>query len=249
MTKKTTDPSKKPAKTSTKRKTKSAPKINADEQQLLEEPAPVAEPNAVIPEPPDVPVEILTQDAIPEFSDVLNEEQLAQYEQILTRWSYFEITVTSPELPVFDPPQRVQPEKIAASEEVEFVYPILDYGHRMITSKQHELFSSGLSMCKLHYTIEKIIALLIQRLKDQGVTTDEEVHVRIDGSISSRRKAFESIINLEFNLVIDNFDPGAWGEKYLSIIKNQKYGYPPPSPRDVYHRTYHTSKSTPKTSS
>jgi hypothetical protein len=152
-------------------------------------------------------------------------------------WAYFEITVTSPTLPSYHPVKLVLPERTPGGEEFEFVYNISDWGNKLSTSKGSEMYSVGMSMCKMCYTIEKIIFILINRLKEQGVATDAEVQVTFDGHLLGQRKAFESIINLNYNVVVTNFDPGAWGERYLEIVKrfaDKGYGYPSEAPRDIY---------------
>lgn len=152
-------------------------------------------------------------------------------------WAYFEITVTSPTLPSYHPMKLVLPERILGGEEIEFVYNICDWGNKLSTSKGKDMYSVGMSMCKMYYTIEKIIFILINRLKEQGVATDTEVQVTFDGHLLGQRKAFESIINLNYNVVVTNFDPGAWGERYLEIVKrlaDKGYGYPSEAPRDIY---------------
>ncbi|MCX7091230.1 MAG: virulence factor [Legionellales bacterium] len=152
-------------------------------------------------------------------------------------WAYFEITVTSPILPSYNSLKLVLPEPIPGGEEKEFVYDICDWGNKLSTSKGEEMYSVGMSMCKMYYTIEKIIFILINRLKEQGVATDTEVQVAFEGHLLGQRKAFESIINLNYNVVVTNFDPGAWGERYLEIVKqlaDKGYGYPSEAPRDIY---------------
>jgi len=160
------------------------------------------------------------------------------------RWANFELYVISPVIQPIDPPLLIVPERLVDNDGLEFVYPIHDYGFKMSTSKGDEMVSSGMSMCKLFYTIEKIIFLFIERLKAGGVSTDTEVQVAFSGFALAQRKAFESIINLSYSVVVTNFEPGEWGEKYLQIIKglSQKgFGYPPGSPRDVYRHVHHSS--------
>ena len=145
--------------------------------------------------------------------------QITGVYQIWSNWAYFELSVIDPEISASDVVTIVPPETIHGSNELEFVYPIFDYGNRLSTSKASEMYSVGSSMCKLYYTIEKMIAILLARLKDSGVDSPEiESQVSFDGHQFAQRKAFESIINLNHNVVVTNFDPGAWGEKYLQII-------------------------------
>lgn len=160
--------------------------------------------------------------------------------QLWQHWADFEIKILSPSLPILNPHVIHLPELIPNSTDYEFVYPIHDHGDRLLTSKQNELFSSGKSMCKLYYTIEKMIAILVQRLEHEHVGTDQEIQVAFDGHELPQRKGFEVIINLKQNLVVTNFIPGAWGEYYLRAVKNlsdRGYGYPTQSPRDIYKRS------------
>src|SRR5690606_38835593 len=129
----------------------------------------------------------------------------------------------------------------------EFAYTIHDFGMKLSTSKAEEFLSAGKSMCKLYFTIEKMIYILIERLKSGGIDKDTEVQVAFAGHHYAQRKAFEVVINLSWNLVVTNFDPGAWGENYLQTVKrlaDKGYGYPSESPRQPYKNTYGSSGST-----
>ena len=159
---------------------------------------------------------------------------------ISQNWADFHITVVSPFIEPIHPPIIHQPEKLEETEEVEHVYAIHDYGYKLSASKSEDMFSSGLSMAKLHNTIEKMIYLLVERLKTGGVGDETEVQVAFFGHESAKRKAFESIINLTLNVVVTNFDPGEWGESYLERIKimaDKGYGYPKESPRDTFRHS------------
>jgi hypothetical protein len=99
-------------------------------------------------------------------------------------------------------------------------------------------------MCKLYYTIEKMIFLLTERLKTGGISVETEVQIAFGGHELAQRKTFESVINLPYNVVVTNFDPGVWGEKYLQTVKrlaDKGYGYPPEAPRDSYRQTPSTT--------
>jgi hypothetical protein len=165
------------------------------------------------------------------------------------RWADFHLYLTSPSFPMYRPPRLILPALIEGTEDkYEFVYPILDFGNRFSTSKGSELYSAGLSMWRLYCTIEKIIGLLIQRLQSfssesegEGgstkITEETEVQVAFAGHELAQRKGFESIINLSYNVVVTNFDPGMWGERYLQNVKRlaeKGYGYPSAAPRDFY---------------
>ncbi|HBI22423.1 MAG TPA: virulence factor, partial [Legionella sp.] len=160
--------------------------------------------------------------------------------QLSWRWADFHLFIINPTFEHLVPPILIQPETIPGTNELEFVYPIHDHGCTLSTSKGNEMYDVGLSMCKLYYTIEKIIYILVERLKGGGVDTKTEVQIAFDGHELAQRKGFESIINLNYNVVITNFDPGLWGERYLQIAKrlaDKGYGYPPESPREIYRQS------------
>lgn len=175
------------------------------------------------------------------------------------RWADFHLYITSPMAPIYKPPRMIPPALIEGTEDkYEFVYPILDFGHCFSTSKGSELYTSGLSMWKMYCTIEKIIALLVERLQALGsgeplipmppITEETEIQVAFAGHELAQRKAFESIINLSYNVVVTNFDPGTWGERYLQNVKRlaaKGYGYPTPTPRDLYKHLPHSAPSAP----
>lgn len=170
--------------------------------------------------------------------------QIEKVYQLWWRWADFHIFIITPTFDMIDPPLIIPPELIPGSAEFEFVYPIHDHGYKLSTSKGDEIFSAGLSMCKLYYTIEKMIFILVERLKAAGISVETEVQVAFDGHELAQRKTFESIINLNYNVVVTNFDPGAWGEKYLQIAKgiaDLGYGYPAESPRDNYRKKHGTT--------
>jgi len=173
--------------------------------------------------------------------DLLN--QITGVYQIWWNWAHFELTVVSPEV------ETISPCVIIPPEAQEFVYPINDYGHTLSTSKGSEMYSVGMSMCKLFYTIEKMIHILVERFKRDGITTSTEVQIAFDGHQLAQRKAFESVINLSYNVVVTNFDPGVWGERYLEIVKrlaDRGYGYPAEAPRDTYKNVNKESSTAAK---
>lgn len=186
-----------------------------------------------------------------EQRQILNDNEannyIAQVEkvyQLWWRWADFHIFIITPTIEMIVPPHIIPPEPISGSTELEFVYPIHDHGYKLSTSKGDEIFSAGLSMCKLYYTIEKMIFILVERLKAAGISVETEVQVAFDGHELAQRKTFESIINLSYNVVVTNFDPGTWGERYLQIAKgiaDSGYGYPAESPRDNYRKVHGSS--------
>ncbi|MDX2345665.1 MAG: virulence factor [Legionella sp.] len=155
------------------------------------------------------------------------------------RLADFHVYITTPTFERFQKPKLLLPEPLLEpeSKQLEFVYPILDFGDQLSTSKGEDGYAAGFSMCKLYFTIEKMVALLIDRLKEAGVDEQTEVQIALGGHEFAQRKGFESIINLKYNVVVTNFDPGTWGENYLQNVKQlseQGYGYPPEAPRDTY---------------
>jgi hypothetical protein len=175
---------------------------------------------------------ILTEDAF----DLLSPIEIVAI--LWQRLADFHIYLITPTLTRFDSPEVLLPEQLLPeSEQCEFVYPIVDLGDQLSTSKGEDGYAAGFSMCKLYSTIEKMVALLIDRLKAEGVDEKTEVQIALGGHEFAQRKGFESIINLKYNVVVTNFDPGEWGEQYLQNVKQlseQGYGYPPEAPRDSY---------------
>lgn len=168
--------------------------------------------------------------------------------QIWWHWADFHLHIVSPYIETISPPVILKPEIITGTNDMEFVYDIHDAGSRLSTSKSEDMYTAGMSMCKLYFTIEKMIHILVERLKSSGTDMETEVQVAFGGHELSQRKAFESIINLNYNVVVTNFDPGAWGEHYLQTVKriaDKGYGYPRESPREIY-RQVHSSSPTIK---
>lgn len=164
-----------------------------------------------------------------------------QVYQLWWHWADFEMYIINPSIETITPPLIIQPEVLAGTDEKEFVYPIFDYGNKLATSKALEMYTAGMSMCRLYYTIEKMIFLLLERMKSGGIDEQTEVQIAFGGHELAQRKAFESIINLSYNVVVSNFDPGVWGERYLQNVKriaDKGYGYPPESPRSNYKQSH-----------
>lgn len=175
---------------------------------------------------------------------LLTEDPISLIEKVYQLWGHwadFHLFILSPTIEIISPPLILPAERIPETGELEFVYNIHDHGYKLSTSKGEDMYSVGMSMCRMYYTIEKMIYLLIERLKSGGVGTEIEVQVAFGGHELAQRKAFESIINLNYNVVVTNFDPGAWGERYLQIVKrlaDKGYGYPAEAPRDRYRHSH-----------
>lgn len=166
-----------------------------------------------------------------------NDALTLQTQLLHSNWAYFHLVIEDPLFDRIEPPQIIKPKLIAGTGEYEFVYDIVDYGQGFLTCKAEEMLTAGQSMCKLFYTIEKIIYLFIERLKSSGTDSEGEVQVSIYGFLSALRKAFEVIINLNYNVIVTNFDPGAWGEFFLAVVKrlaDKGYGFIPGAPRTPY---------------
>ncbi|MFT4059037.1 MAG: virulence factor [Legionella sp.] len=160
--------------------------------------------------------------------------------QIWWHWADFHLYIVSPTIPIIHPPLIIKPELISGTHEYEFVYDIHDAGSKLSTSKAGDMLCAGMSMYKLYMTIEKMIFILVERLKSGGINTETEVQVAFGGHLLAQRKAFESIINLAYNVVVTNFDPGSWGERYLQIVKQnaERFGYPPEAPRAAFKQPH-----------
>lgn len=161
-------------------------------------------------------------------------------------WADFSIFIVTPTIDVISPPFIINPAPLEGTDDYEWVYPIHDFGYKMTTSKASDMFEVGMSMCRLYYTIEKMIFLLIERLKTGGISEETEVQIAFGGHELAQRKGFECVINLNFNVVVTNFEPGSWGERYLDVVKrmvDKGYGYPSQTPRDYYR---HVHGSAPK---
>jgi len=154
---------------------------------------------------------------------------------LLRRHADFHLYIMTPVIERTQEPKVIMPEKLKDSEDYEFVYPIMDFGDQFSMAKGDDGVHAGASMCKLYYTIEKVIYILSERLKAQQITDKKEVQVALGGHELAQRYGFASIINLQdLNVVVTNFDPGTWGEGYLQNVKEaseQGFGYPPKAPR------------------
>ena len=80
--------------------------------------------------------------------------------QLCWSWAHFEIVVLEPEIDTISPPLIIHPDTLADGSK-EFVYTIFDHGNKLQTSKAEDMFSAGMSMCRLYYTIEKMIFSIV----------------------------------------------------------------------------------------
>jgi hypothetical protein len=175
--------------------------------------------------------------------------------------AYIEIRVEDEAFVFNEQAQIFAPQAIAENpDEKEFVYPIYDFGDRLIASKATESLFAGQSMIKMFYTIDKMISIWYEKIKQKdeeergkkGKGGTGEVKIYLDGFDLCLRKAFEVIINLSDNWVVMNYDPGEWANRYLEILQklnNQGFAYPPPAPRDYYRHGTNVKKPKPSFSS
>jgi hypothetical protein len=173
------------------------------------------------------------------LDDRTPKDNSAKILDIVRPWGEFAILVIYPILPSNPKPKLLLPEDIGDGE-TEFVYPIYDQGNTLATSKAQDIYCNN-SLCKENYTIEKMIDILYERIKQQKLEEGRSVEILFYGLEELQRKAFESLINLEFNVVVNNFEPGEWGDNYLEMIRKleeQGYGYPAKSPRKTYRNSY-----------
>ncbi len=151
--------------------------------------------------------------------------------------AFFEIRIENERFKLQEEPNIILPAPLEDdANSLEHVYPIHDYGDRLVTAKQFETEINQLSMFKMYYTIEKMISIWNQKIKEEDASSDE-LYFFLDGHLYCLRKAFEVIINLTDNWLIMDFDPGEWGNNYLATLqrlRKKDFSYPPPAPRDIY---------------
>jgi len=174
-------------------------------------------------------------------------------------WADFTVYINQPTFVKSAEPKFIMPTVDEKSGAVEPVYRIVDWGDRFTTSRGDDIGKGQRSTGKLFTTIEKMIGLMLDRIKGHddwlGVETEEEgdeeggttgtgtagpeARIAFAGHELCQRKAFESVINLKENVVVTNFDPGEWGQRHLKNIKvlaEMGYGLPPQSPRATWNR-------------
>jgi hypothetical protein len=173
------------------------------------------------------------------LGDNTPKENSANILNIVRSWGEFVMVMIYPALPAFEKPKLLLPEDLGDGE-FEFVYPIYDRGTSLATSKAQDVFCND-GLCKVNFTIEKMIDIFYQRIKQQNIDEGRSLEMLFYGLPELQRKAFESLINLEFNVVVNNFEPGEWGDNYIDMVRKmeeQGYGYPSKSPRKNYRNSY-----------
>lgn len=180
--------------------------------------------------------EVEISDSTRSAQTVSETDMLEYLEYLWMLWADFSISIISPLIDPISPPIVIPP-LVNEEGRKERVFCISDEGFRLTTSRGEEAFTLGQSMFKYFNTIEKMIKLLVERLQTGGIDKETEVRVAFFGFELGQRKAFESILNLEENVVVSNYDPGEWGDRYMKNIlelAERGYGLPPSSPRTKY---------------
>lgn len=145
-------------------------------------------------------------------------------------WADFHLFITKPFVTP-RPVKIVEPGKDPQSGLPEDVYPIYDYGDVFRTSRGQDIAKGMRVTRKYLNTVDKIIRLASQRAKEvedeTGVGEAEpERRVAFRGHEIGQRKGFISAINHDKQMVVVNFEPGEWGERYLSVLDELiKRGY------------------------
>jgi hypothetical protein len=150
-------------------------------------------------------------------------------------YANFQVMMVSPFVETIDPPVVINPAYDKETKLYENVYVILDHGYAFSTSRGEESAMGTTAMGKLFNTIQKIIRLIIQRLKEQAggdgaFNPEDEIKLALFGHELGKRKAFALAMDLEVNINIVNFDPRVWGERFIANLKNMiasGKGYPP----------------------
>ena len=174
--------------------------------------------------------------AVNNVSSIEGEDLLDYLYYIWMIWGDFELYIIEPLIEPISPPVLIPPDTLEDGF-LEYVFDIHDEGFRLSTSRGQDALSIGFNMLKFFNTIEKMIAILVERLKTGGIDKEQEVRVAFYGHELGQRKAFESILNLEENVVVTNFDAGDWGERFMNTVLTlveQGYGPPHHSPRKSY---------------
>jgi hypothetical protein len=140
-------------------------------------------------------------------------------------WADFHLTITWPVVKRLEPPILHLPKELEDGQ-VENVFTIVDSGSMLSTSRGEDAFVASSGLSKYYNTIDKMIRLLLDKLKEGGVGTEDEVRVAFRGFDLGCRKAFEAILNLEENVLVVNYDPGRWGDLYMkNILEMVERGY------------------------
>lgn len=150
--------------------------------------------------------------------------ELSQY--LVYLWMLYancHIMLVSPYVESKVPAIFIPPAYDDKQKDYENVYTILDHGYAFSTSRGEDATAGSTAMGKLYNTIQKMVRLIFERVKDQSGDTgsaDTEIKIALFGHELGRRKAFALIMDQEnVNVNIVNFDPVAWGEQFINNLK------------------------------
>ena len=131
---------------------------------------------------------------------------------ISSLWADFRLYITQPKPPAKQPAEVIEPEYSIANGQNEWVYPIVDYGYKLSTSRGKELLDGYRSMGKLLNTVEKMIKIAMNRARIQGGgigKNEVDMKIAIYGHEIAQRKAYEQCLQNE-GIHLENFEPGEW---------------------------------------
>ncbi len=169
--------------------------------------------------------------------DVMSQGILENLFHLWKIWADFQLSIIEPYIKPIRPPVIIKPDENSVTGQADNVFDIFDEGFRLTTSRGEEGFALGQSMRKYFNTIEKMIRLLVDRLKAGGVDMETEVHIAFAGFELGQRKAFESVLNLEENVIVVNYEAGEWGDRFMKAVlemAERGYGVPSTTPRSGY---------------
>lgn len=114
--------------------------------------------------------------------------------QIWWHWADFQLYIVSPFIDTISPPVIINPELIPGTDEYEFVYPIHDSGSKLATSKCAQMYHAGMSMHKLYMTIEKMIYILIERLKKKALLQIQKFKSLLEGIYCRKERPLSQLL-------------------------------------------------------
>lgn len=220
------------------------PDFDDDFENINNNPAPIEEPAIdEIPEIDEAFLSDLENEIARREADIIertrdNSEPLPEH--LLYLWMLyadFEVMIVKPFIRETKPPKIIRPVYNSGKKEQENVYVILDHGYYFTTSRGKESIEGVTAMGKLYRTIQKMIDLMMKRIEelqasgegDTNFDMNEDIKVALFGYELCCRKAFALIMNFEINVEVVNFDPRAWGERFITNMKymmSTGHGYP-----------------------
>lgn len=176
------------------------------------------------------------EEAVNNYSNMSETDILDYLYHLKMIWADFHLYIVEPLIDIVIPDRIINP-KVFPDGEIENVFVIHDEGFRLSTSRGAEGIALGHSLLKYYNTIEKMIAILVKRIDEGGFSKETEIRVAFYGHELGQRKAFESVLNLEHNVVVTNFDGGEWADRLMNMVltlADRGFGLPPSSPRKSY---------------